>query len=417
MNRIALAWLGLILALASSAFAQGGSPAVTPDGAVPVFVFAGQSNAVGVDTLDELRADQLAPQPNVLFYGPNEGGNIWGPLTPSSTSPNLVDGLNRTGGSFGPEISTGKTISTALGGALVAEVKFAVGATALFDRWNPASGDLYHRMVARVTRSLADLQTQLGRTGYVAGFFWMQGESDAIALRTDYAANLRNFIASVRRDFNNPNLPFVFGQIIDFDHPVSTPLREQQQAVADDNTVTNKAFILTDDLCHHDFIHFNGRAIYALGHRFGTGYLSIAGVSSAVFISSTAKFGCNPVIGSGTAINSGVSVGDDAEIGANVTLNKLVTGGANLAIGDGTKIGQGTELGDDVSIGTNVIIEKNVLISPGVVIGDNTTIGAGSIVGSNAQIGSNVRLGRSVTVAASAVVPNGTSIGARKTFP
>ena len=417
MNRIALAWLGLILALASSAFAQGGSPAVTPDGAVPVFVFAGQSNAVGVDTLDELRADQLAPQPNVLFYGPNESGNIWGPLTPSSTSPNLVDGLNRTGGSFGPEISTGKTISTALGGALVAEVKFAVGATALFDRWNPASGDLYHSMVARVTQSLADLQTQLGRTGYVAGFFWMQGESDAIALRTDYAANLRNFIASVRRDFNNPNLPFVFGQIIDFDHPVSTPLREQQQAVADDNTVTNKAFILTDDLCHHDFIHFNGRAIYALGHRFGTGYLSIAGVSSAVFISSTAKFGCNPVIGSGTVINSGVSVGADTEIGANVTLSKLVTGGANLAIGDGTKIGQGTELGDDVSIGTNVIIEKNVLISPGVVIGDNTTIGAGSIVGSNAQIGSNVRLGRSVTVAASAVVPNGTSIGARKTFP
>ena len=380
-------------------------------------VFAGQSNAVGVDTLDELRADQLAPQANVLFYGPNESGNLWGPLTPSSNSPNLIDGLGRTGGSFGPEISTGKTLSDSLGGALVAEVKLAVGATALFDRWNPASGDLYHSIVARVNQSLADLQTQLGRTGYVAGFFWMQGESDAIALRTDYAENLRNFIASVRRDFNNSSLPFVFGQIIDFDHPVSTPLREQQQAVADDNTVTNKAFILTDDLCHHDFIHFNGRAIYALGHRFGTGYLSIAGVSSAVHISSTATLGCNPIIGSGTVINSWVSVGDDAEIGANVTLNKLITGGANLTIGDGTKIDQGAQLGDDVSIGTNVIIDKNVVISSGVVIVDNTTIGAGCIVGSNAQIGSKVTLGGNVTVAASAVVPNGTTIGARRTFP
>jgi hypothetical protein len=114
MNRIALGWLGWILAFASSAFAQG-PPAVTPDGAVPVFVFAGQSNAVGVDTLDELRADQLAPQPNVLFYGPNENGNTWGSLTPSSTSPNLRDGLNREGGSYGPEISTGKTISKAMG--------------------------------------------------------------------------------------------------------------------------------------------------------------------------------------------------------------------------------------------------------------------------------------------------------------
>jgi acetyltransferase-like isoleucine patch superfamily enzyme len=417
MNRTALAWLGLTFTFASTALVQGGPQAVTPYGAVPVFVFAGQSNAVGVDTLDELRADQLAPQPNVLFYGPNESDNIWGPLTPSSNSPNLIDGLGRTGGSFGPEISTGKTISNALGGALVAEVKLAVGATALFDRWNPAGGDLYDNMVARVNQSIADLQTQLGHTGYVAGFFWMQGESDAIALRKDYAANLRNFIASVRRDFSNPNLAFVFGQIIDFDHPISTPLREQQQAVADDNTVTNKEFILTDDLCQHDFIHFNGRGIYTLGQRFGAGYLSIVGVSPTVHISPTANFGCNPIIGSGTVINSWVSVGDDAEIAANVTLNKLVIGGDNLTIGDGTKIDQGTELGDNVSIGANVIIEKNVVISFGVVIGDNTTIGAGSIVGPNAQIGSNVRLGASVTVAASAVVPNGTSIGARKPFP
>src|SRR5262245_4499132 len=210
MNRIAPAWLGVTFAFASSAFAQGGPPAVKPDGAVPVFVFAGQSNAVGVDTLDELRADQKAPQPNVLFYGPNETGNTWGPLAPC-TNLNL-------GGCFGPEISTGKSISDAQGGALVAEVKYAVGASNLYNLWNLAGVDnLYDHLVARVNQSLADLQTQKGLTGYVAGFFWMQGESDAIEMHaSDYAANLRNLIASVRRDFNNPNLPFVFGQIIDF---------------------------------------------------------------------------------------------------------------------------------------------------------------------------------------------------------
>jgi acetyltransferase-like isoleucine patch superfamily enzyme len=406
LNRTALAWLRLTLMFASSALGQGG--------AVPVFVFAGQSNAVGVDTLDELRADQQAPQPNVLFYGPNENGNTWDALTPSSNSPNLFYG------SFGPEISTGKTISNALGGALVAEVKYAVAATNLFEQWNPAvAGNLYHNMVARVNQSLADLQTQLGYTGYVAGFFWMQGESDAATeFASVYAASLRKFIAAVRRDFNNPNMPFVFGQIINFNPAIAPTIRAQQQAVADDNTVTNKAFILTDDLCHQDFIHFNGRAIYTLGVRFGAGYLSIVGLSPPPsIISPTANFGCNSIIGSGTVINSGVSVGDNAEFGANVTLNKLVIGGSNLTIGDRTTINQGTELGDNVSIGANVTIHKNVVISTGVVIGDNTTIGAGSIVGSNAQIGSNVRLGASVTVAASAVVPNGTSIGARKSFP
>ena len=78
MNRTALARLAIAFSIVTAAFAQGGPQAVTPSGAVPIFVFAGQSNAVGVDTLDELTSDQRAPQPNVLFYGPNENGNTWG---------------------------------------------------------------------------------------------------------------------------------------------------------------------------------------------------------------------------------------------------------------------------------------------------------------------------------------------------
>jgi hypothetical protein len=248
---------------------------------VPVFVFAGQSNAVGINNVSELTPAQLAAQPNVLFYGPNEGGNTWGAFAPSSSSPNA-------GGGFGAEISTGKTISNALGGTLVAEVKYAVGATNLFDQWNPAgSGNLYDNMVARVNQSIAGLQAQRGDTGYVAGFFWMQGESDAG--RSDYAANLTNLIASVRADFGDPNLPFVFGQIIDFDPPNSTSLRAQQQAVA--NTVANTAFILTDDLGHNDFIHFSGQGIYTMGERFGTGYLSIVPEPDSLVLLGTGAIG------------------------------------------------------------------------------------------------------------------------------
>jgi hypothetical protein len=231
---------------------------------VPVFVFAGQSNAVGINNVRELTPGQLVDQPNVLYYGPNENGNTWDTLTPSDNSPNA-------GGGFGAEISTGRTISDALGGALVAEVKFAQAATNLFEEWNPNGVDnLYDRMVVRVNQSLVDLE-RLGHTGFVAGFFWMQGESDAG--RSDYAANLTNLIASVRANFGDPNLPFVFGQIIDFDPPNSTTIRTQQQTVAD--TVANTAYILTDDLGHNDFIHFSGQGIYTLGERFGAGYLSI----------------------------------------------------------------------------------------------------------------------------------------------
>ena len=89
MNRTALARLAFAFSFATTALAQGGPQPVMPSGAVPIFVFAGQSNAVGVDTHDELTADQRAAQPRVLFYGPNENGNTWGALTPSADSPNL----------------------------------------------------------------------------------------------------------------------------------------------------------------------------------------------------------------------------------------------------------------------------------------------------------------------------------------
>ncbi len=65
----------------------------------------------------------------------------------------------------------------------------------------------------------------------------MQGESDAIEGHGgEYATNLTNLIASVRADFGNPNLPFMFGQIIDFDLPNtrSSVVRAKQQQVAND---------------------------------------------------------------------------------------------------------------------------------------------------------------------------------------
>jgi hypothetical protein len=45
---------------------------------VPVFVLAGQSNAVGVNTLSELTPAQQTAQPNVLFYGPKHPSTAQG---------------------------------------------------------------------------------------------------------------------------------------------------------------------------------------------------------------------------------------------------------------------------------------------------------------------------------------------------
>ena len=98
------------------------------------------------------------------------------------------------------KISAGKTISNALGGALVAEVKLAVGGTALFDRWNPASGNLYvehgrpREPIGRRLESCRDTPDM-----WPASSGCREKARLRYEFRDDYATNLRNFIAGVRR--------------------------------------------------------------------------------------------------------------------------------------------------------------------------------------------------------------------------
>ena len=187
------------------------TPAV--GGQIPVFLIAGQSNAVGAGTdYTTLSPSLKAVQPDVLYSGPQESAVNWSSLVPPTQ-------LAQTdyGHGFGPELMIGKTISNALGGQLVAETKYAVDGTSLYNDWNPNSPvSLYSSMLARVNDALAKLpQQEPGTTGKVAGFFWMQGESDAAAGRTtsQYEADLTNLIAHVRKDFGDPNLPVIIGRI------------------------------------------------------------------------------------------------------------------------------------------------------------------------------------------------------------
>lgn len=252
---------------------------------IPVFVFAGQSNALArradYTQLTGGLSSWTAPQSNVLFAGPQgEGENgipTWQAIQP----------VNATLSSFGPELSAGKTIATALN-QTVAVTKFAVGSTYLADKtlanqtWNPSkSGGLYSQMLSRVQSSLTQLPLQQpGKTGQVAAFFWMQGENDAIAAvdANAYQANLTSFISSVRSDFNNPNLPFIFGQINVSDNPSwaanSIVIRQAQANIA---ALDPHAYLVGTDTFGRvagDFVHFNTQGVIDLGVGFGNAYLA-----------------------------------------------------------------------------------------------------------------------------------------------
>ena len=199
-----------------------------------------------------------------------------------------------SGSGFGPELSAGETISNALGGEQVGEVKFAVNGTNLYSQWNPSTpGGLYSQMVTQVQTALADLPIQQpGVTGKVAGFFWMQGESDVGRTTAEYQADLTNFIASVRATFGDPNLPFIFGLINDAGAGTDL-IRQAQENVA--MTVPNTFLVDTDSYPRdtpNDDIHFNTEGTIDLGIGFADAFLTtVPEPSSVVALFSLAAMG------------------------------------------------------------------------------------------------------------------------------
>ena len=237
--------------------------------ALPVLVLAGQSNMVGgMTSVNDLSLAQRAVQTNVLFYGPDENGSTWDPLVPPTVSNNR----------FGPEISLGQYLLQHGPYNLVAQVKYAFPGTNLALDWKPdpaAYGWCYKQLLLRAQAALQKLQlAHPDRRVFVAGFFWMQGETDAQdeAMAAAYAANLARLIAQVRLDFHAPALPVFIGRIRDGQFAYAGTVRQAQAQVA--AAVPNARLIDTDGLpLAADHIHYTSAGNVTLGQDFGQSYL------------------------------------------------------------------------------------------------------------------------------------------------
>jgi hypothetical protein len=181
---------------------------------VRVFIFAGQSNMVGSDSHVKdinrfppfLGLDR--PQDKVL-YSYNIGredkfaSNGWVALQP-------VDNV------VGPELSFARQVSQVTK-APIAIIKCAAGGTTLGGDWNPdePSGfKLYPLALQLIRSSLAELDRK--KVPYrIEGFMWHQGENDMFdkTFKPNYGKNLKNFLASWRRDLKTPKLKFYIGEL------------------------------------------------------------------------------------------------------------------------------------------------------------------------------------------------------------
>lgn len=181
---------------------------------VRVFIFAGQSNMVGSDS----RAS------DIKLYPPFAG--LDQPIEDVRFSYNLgrEDKLTSKGWTamqpvdnvVGPEISFARRVSQVTGSP-IAIIKCAAGGTTLGNDWNPdkpGGFKLYPLALDLVKSSLAEFDAK--KIPYrIEGFMWHQGENDMFdaEFKKAYGANLKNFLASWRRDLKSPELKFFIGEL------------------------------------------------------------------------------------------------------------------------------------------------------------------------------------------------------------
>ena len=199
-----------LMIAAALLFAVGVAPA--RGAVIPIYVVAGQSNATGYESnAGLLPAQWQSTQSKVLYAGAQDYGVNWNNMA-SPTEPGGSSRIAQGVAGFGPELTLGQTLSDNLPGKpMVGIVKYTMNGTGLANGadnfnagWAPnpvdpyTQSNIYTNMVSRVKTALTDLPLQKpGNTGQVAGFFWMQGETDAAQGRTtaQYQQNLTDFIA------------------------------------------------------------------------------------------------------------------------------------------------------------------------------------------------------------------------------
>lgn len=184
------------------------------DKPVRVFIFAGQSNMVGADSkVKDIKnfppfRGLEAPQTKVRFSyclgrenkTQSEG---WVPLQP----------VNQM---VGPELSFARKLSQVIDDP-IAIIKCAAGGTHLGGDWNPDTPSgfkMYPLLLQRVRDALQELEKS-GVKYQLEAMIWHQGENDMFNAdyQKNYGKNLKNFIATVRRDLNTPRLKFFVGEL------------------------------------------------------------------------------------------------------------------------------------------------------------------------------------------------------------
>ncbi len=225
-----------------------------------LFILAGQSNMAGRGIIEE--QDMIA-HPRVLALSADRE---WVP----AVAPIHFD--KKQAG-----VGLGKSFAIALAEAnpdiTIGLIPAACGGSPI-ESWEPGGfhtqthSPPYDDAISRTRTALKD--------GALKGILWHQGESDSREARSrQYEKRLRALVERFRKEFDDPALPIVVGQLGQFPEK---PWDEHRRRVdrAQQNVVqyfTQMAFVSSDGLTPmEDNTHFDSRSLRLFGQRYAEAY-------------------------------------------------------------------------------------------------------------------------------------------------
>jgi len=259
---------------------------------VPLFLFSGQSNMVGLGTsTNDLTTDQKKTYENIKIYLDAEGDasrmKKWSTLGP---------GFGATTSQFGPELFFGKVLADSFPGKKMAFIKVARSGTYLgkASEWLPPSsnngtgGTYYKAMMSSIDAALKNFSSAFDTSLYTpkwAGFVWLQGEFDAMdgTLSNQYETNLTNLVKDIRTKAETPDLPVIL-PMIDVQSMWTNNAKIRAADIALTQKLTNVDTVDTKGL-PTDNIHYKAAGMVTIGTRSALRFVkmkSLSGIGDAL---------------------------------------------------------------------------------------------------------------------------------------
>lgn len=238
-----LSWIAACLVSLFASISSAGEPDL-------VFLLIGQSNMAGRAPLEE--ADKTPIEGVMLLNAEGKWEAAVNPLNRYATDRKVLSMQQ-----LGPGDGFARTLHKELPDQSIGLIVNARGGSNI-DLWKPGQ-TLYDHTLQRIRK----LETK----PKFAGVIWHQGESNAND--PEYLNKLEELVNNLRKDLENPDLPFVAGEVHK-DLPVNGLMKQLPQKLQGTAVVSaDKLTVLGDN------VHFDRAGQKELGRRYAAAWLKL----------------------------------------------------------------------------------------------------------------------------------------------